>query len=70
MDKGKWFIDSDGDLGLLVDGCFHVFYKWHDSTVVKDYKDIEVTFLDDANSKDLWRKVKAAVEEFKKENIE
>jgi len=69
MSKGKWFIDKDCDLGLFVNGSFHVFYKWHDSCVVEDYQDDEVTFLNDRNSKELWRKIQAAVDEFKKENI-
>lgn len=62
-----WGFDDSGDFGFTMGDSIHVFYKWHDATTIpKDQ--CGFTELTDANSKNLWRKIQSAVEEFKEEN--
>lgn len=55
-DEGEivWGFDSDGDFGIKIGGAFLSMYKWSDPTI-QPLEYAKPTFLNDANSKDMWR---------------
>jgi hypothetical protein len=61
-----WGFDEEGDFGFKSGDNFMVFYKWANPTVIP-CDQVDFTTLTDSNSKNLWRKIQKAVEEFKQE---
>lgn len=61
-----WGFDEDGDFGFKSDDRIAVFYKWHDAVTLPEQQ-YGFTELTDGHSKNLWRKIKKAIAEFKEE---
>jgi hypothetical protein len=58
MDDPIWGYDKDGDFALKVGDKLYVFYKWSDPTILMGKETEGFVPLTDANSKDVWKKVR------------